>query len=164
MDGKIKRAFIYDMSGAAALTAAMLYFFIYAVKIFPALAGSYNQQGESVAATLIGAFGTAFAAGIVATLLAVTAVAGMIAGIYALAVSAASPRILRRGKKKLYLGLQISSAILQVCACAVAICFTTLYAEYIPVLVLAAAALILLTAGFIYKLRNFRNISANPTV
>ena len=148
-----KRAFALDLGGALCLCAAMIYFFIYSVVIFPALAAHYTGDTGSATGNIVAAFGLALGVSVAAVLFALTATVGLIFGVFSTAAAVINFRQLsKKGKiTTSHMTLSIISAVLQLIACAGAMCLYTPYAAFIPVLVLCPVCVILSAVCWIFK-------------
>ncbi len=147
-----KCAFALDLSGALCLCAAMIYFFIYSVSIFPALAAYKGDTGSALGNTTA-AFGIALGVAVIAALLAIAAAIGLIFGAFATATAVINFRQLSKKGKVTgsYMTLSIISTVLQLIACAGAMCLYTPHAAFIPVLVLCPVCVILAAVCWIFK-------------
>ena len=149
-----------DITAAVSLILVMLYILILSVKLFIPSTISPPTEGSPAEVTIL-FFGTTFALAIVAILFAMIAFFGIIVGGYGLLASLCCIRkigpegVLLR--KKSYLGLQISSAIVQALAAITIFLFTsTLPPQVLPAPLLCAACLVFLIAGLILKSKFLR--------
>lgn len=159
MENKIKKAFVFDIAGAAALIAAMIYFLIFACVIFPQYALSdAGQTSENIVQAFGVALGSAIAVAVLITIFVIICAVGLVVGVFLIVSACKRKKYLLKNdfaanRKKFNVFLTVGLvADFVVTAFCVYLAFSP-FLHYLPVAVVCCASLVLTGVGF-YLSRN----------